>query len=135
MIFMAEGVASIIGDKGARAVMRQAGQRAATNLLEALPLMVQVDEAIRRAGPVMEALGFVGETELVDTNRMVIRGNFIAQKLTDLQLATDRHPAYYFLFGLFEGLVVVLSRARVAFVQHDIDTDREIWMLQLPEQT
>jgi hypothetical protein len=53
MIFMAEGVASIIGDKGARAVMRQAGQRAAVNLLEALPLQVQVDD---RGGSVDPAI-------------------------------------------------------------------------------
>lgn len=49
LIFMADGVAETLGDKGARATLRLAGPRAAVSLLEALPLHLEVDEAIARA--------------------------------------------------------------------------------------
>ncbi len=133
MIYMAEGVASIIGDNGARAAMRQAGHSAAVNLLEALPLELPVDQAVMRAGPIMQALGFVGEIELKDANHFAIRDNAIAQMLDSLHLVNVRHPARYYLFGLLEGFVHVLSKARISVVQCEVVDNCELWTIHLPQ--
>jgi hypothetical protein len=42
LVFRADGVATTIGENGARATMRLAGHRAAFNLLEELPLRLRL---------------------------------------------------------------------------------------------
>jgi hypothetical protein len=81
LVFMAEGVATTIGENGAWATMRLAGHRAAVDLLEALPLVLEVDEAIKRVGPVMVELGFVGGIAVVDDMHLVVSGNAVVSML------------------------------------------------------
>ena len=82
---MADGVASTIGDNGARATMRLAGYRAAVDLLEALPLLLSVDDAIQRAGPVMAELGFVSAVTPVDDEHVHVLQNASLGRSTDIQ--------------------------------------------------
>ncbi len=145
LIYMTDGVASVIGDKGARAVMRQAGHRAAIHLLEALPLRVSVLEAIARVGPVLQELGFVEDVRALDSNHVVVEGNLISRTLRELasgpggskqepsgQMA--RHPARYYVFGLFEGMILVLSETRIAVVRDEMLETHEVWTIQREEQ-
>jgi hypothetical protein len=130
LIFMADGVATIIGENGARATMRLAGHRAAVNLLEALPLLLEADAAIQRAGPIMQALGYVQEMTREDDSHILVRGNVIAEVLRELGLELSRHPACYYIIGLFEGFVYVLSRTHISVVRHEMRGDSELWTLQ-----
>jgi hypothetical protein len=129
LVFMADGVAATIGDMGARATMRLAGHRAAVSLLEALPLQVELEEAIRRAGPIMVELGFVGDVTRVDDRHLAVEGGVMVRLLRSLNREPLRHPACYFPIGLFEGFVNVLSKGHVSIVQHEVDGEREIWTL------
>ena len=130
LVFMAEGVATTIGENGARAMMRLAGHRAAADLLEALPLVLEVDEAIKRVGPVMVELGFVGGIAVVDDMHLVVSGNAVVSMLQRLEREPRRHPACYDAIGLFEGFVHVLSKTRVSIVHHEQRDDSETWTLQ-----
>lgn len=129
LIFMADGVATTIGANGARAAMRQAGHRAAVDLLEALPLQLEVDVAIQRVGPVMQELGFVREL-VPNGDSIIVRDDLIADELRELGLEAYRHPACYYTVGLFEGFVYVLSHARVPVARQEMTGDGELWTLQ-----
>ncbi|MCL4394116.1 MAG: hypothetical protein M1482_04805 [Chloroflexi bacterium] len=130
LVFMADGVAATIGDMGARATMRLAGHRAAVSLLEALPLELDREEAIRRAGPIMVELGFVADVTFVDERHLAVDGGVMFHLLRRLKRETQRHPACYYPIGLFEGFVNVLSKQHVSVVQHQVDGEREIWTLE-----
>jgi hypothetical protein len=129
LIFMADGVATTIGENGARATMRLAGHRAAVNLLEALPLQLQVADAIKRAGPVMAELGFVSDIAPLDDRRLAVSGNVILKTMQALGIEPKRHPACYYTIGLFEGFVHVLSKTHISIVHHEIRDGAEIWTL------
>ena len=129
LVFMADGVATTIGENGARATMRFAGHCAAVNLLEGLPLQIDVADAIKRAGPVMAELGFVSDVTQLDERHLAVRGNAMLKMMQMLGVEPNRHPACYYTIGLFEGFVHVLSKGYVSIVQHEIRDDAEIWTL------
>ena len=130
LVFMADGVAATIGDMGARATMRLAGHRAAASLLEALPLRLEPDEAIRRAGPVMAELGFLDRIERLDAANLVVHGSVIIRLLRSLQREPQTHAACYYTIGLFEGFVNVMSHERVSVVRHEIRGETEKWTIE-----
>ena len=129
LVFMADGVSTTIGANGARATMRLAGHRAAFNLLEALPLQLEVAEAIERAGLVMVELGFVDGVKRLDATHLAVSGNAVIGMIQMLGVEPSRHPACYYTIGLFEGFVHVLSRVYVSIVHHEIRDGAEIWIL------
>jgi hypothetical protein len=59
---MSEGVRALIGDKGAKAVLRDAGSKSGQKLLESLMReffsVLDKEEALRRACIILEDLGF-----------------------------------------------------------------------------
>ncbi|WP_333783952.1 hypothetical protein [Thermocrinis sp.] len=62
IVNMSEGVKALIGDKGAKAVLRYAGRQSRPKLLESLighfPEVLDKEEALRRACIILENLGF-----------------------------------------------------------------------------
>jgi hypothetical protein len=62
MVNASEGVKALIGDKGAKAVLRDAGRKSGQKLLENLMgeffSVLDKEEALRRACIILEELGF-----------------------------------------------------------------------------
>jgi hypothetical protein len=130
MVFMADGVAETLGENGARAAMRQAGHRAATNLLDALPLRVSVPDALVRACPIIEALGLASDCHPLDERHIAVKGNTLSETVRAMGMAPDRHPAGYYALGLFEGLIASLTKTRVRVVRQENHGDDEVWAVQ-----
>ena len=62
IVNMAEGIRNLIGDRGARAVMRDAGKQSGPKLLESLignfPEILSREEALKRSCAILKELGF-----------------------------------------------------------------------------
>ncbi len=99
-----------------RAKMRLAGHRAAFNLLEDLPLRLEITDAVERAGLVMVELGFVGSVSGLDATHHAVSGDVVPKIMRMLWDEPGRHPACYYTIGLFEGFVHVLSKAHVSLI-------------------
>ena len=130
LIFMAEGLAGTIGENGARAIIRQSGSRAAANFLEAIPLKVELADAIQRACTVMEELGFAKQVKLIDEKHLSVQFNVVSDTLKAMGQSAERHPAVYYVIGLFEGFVQVISEGRTKVLNHEINDQGEIWILE-----
>lgn len=109
IISMVNGLANAIGEREARAALREAGHSAAVNLLE--------------------ALGFAQSYSQVDGNHVQMQGNVISDALTALGVDADRHPARYSAYGILEGFVHV-SHERITIVGRQNNEPREVWMVQ-----
>ncbi|MBI5303931.1 MAG: hypothetical protein HY868_17475 [Chloroflexi bacterium] len=129
LVFVADGLAKDLGENGARALLRQSGHHAAINLVGEWHEQVDVAEAVAQACPVLEALGFAQQVNLLDATHVVVRGNVITAMVEQLGLPTARHPIYYYAIGLFEGLVYVISKTHVGIVRHELKDDSEVWTL------
>jgi len=64
LLFITVSLEQLIGPNGSKAVLRTAGQRAAGNLIEMLPLTLSEEEAAHRTGPILAELGFIGGMQI-----------------------------------------------------------------------
>jgi hypothetical protein len=80
IVDMSEGIKSLIGDKGARAILRDAGRQAGPKLLESLigrfPEVLDKEEALRRACTVIEVLGFAKSVKKENGNIVIEKDIF-----------------------------------------------------------
>ncbi|MFN7065262.1 MAG: hypothetical protein ACK4OF_03850 [Aquificaceae bacterium] len=128
IVNMAEGVKSLIGDKGAKAVMRDAGKQAGPRLLESLighfPEVLPKEEALRRACVILEDLGFAKSIRIED-------GKVIAEEdiFTDAILGEDliNSPVIYFFAGLVEGFVSFMSNNRVVLIAEEVQRGKIVY--------
>jgi hypothetical protein len=113
---MSEGVRTLIGDKGAKAVLRDAGRQSGPKLLESLighfPEVLNKEEAFKRACIILEDLGFAKsikkrEWECCDRRRH-LHGRYNGGKLI-------RFPGYILLCGSDRGLCFLYERPESDF--------------------
>ena len=99
LLFVTESLEQLLGQHGAKAVLRTAGQRAAVNLIEMLPLTLPEDEAARRTGAILVELGFINEMQMPAPDTVQILGNHIFEELDALGLHGTQSACYYITNG------------------------------------
>ncbi|MCS6958317.1 MAG: hypothetical protein RMK75_07700 [Aquificaceae bacterium] len=120
IVNMAEGVKNLIGDKGAKAVMRDAGKQSGPKLLESLighfPETLPKEEALRRACIILESLGFAKSIKIED--KVMVEEDIF----TDAILGEDllNSPVVYFFAGLIEGFVSFMSDGKITLVPEEV---------------
>jgi hypothetical protein len=128
LLFVTESLEQLIGPNGAKAVLRTAGQRAAVNLIEMLPLTLPEDEAIRRTGPILVELGFIGEMKTPTSDCLQVVGNHVLEELATLGLQGFQSGRYY-VIGLFEGFFKQMSGSARKIVSVEPGEGCEYWKL------
>jgi hypothetical protein len=129
LLFVAENLDLLLGQHGAQAVLRTAGQRAASNLIDMLPLTLPEDEAARRSGAILAELGFIRAFELVNENELRISGNQVLLELQSLGLDKVQCMRFY-VVGLFEGFFKQMSGSKKKVTVTEASQDFETWRLE-----
>jgi predicted hydrocarbon binding protein len=129
LLYVTESLEQLIGKNGAKAVLRVAGQRAAVNLIEMLPLTLPEDEAASRIGPILSELGFLESMEVLAPNTIKVSGNHIYEELATLNLQGTASACYY-LIGLFEGFFKQLTGSNKKITMVETKESAEFWKLE-----
>ncbi|NPA32872.1 MAG: hypothetical protein GXO04_04525 [Aquificae bacterium] len=110
-----EGVKSLIGERGAGAVLREAGRHSGPKLLESLigqlPEVLDTDRALERTLSILRELGFA--EELTKNGKEIIVKNDVFTEAIRGEVNTSS-PVVLFLAGLIEGFVQFMSGERVS---------------------
>ncbi len=114
MVELIEGVKNLIGDRGANAVLRDAGRHSGPRLLESLighlPEKYDKEKALSTACSMLEELGFAKQVEKGEGQVKIVEDIFSdAVREEDI----SRSPVVYFLIGLIEGFVQFMSDDKV----------------------
>ncbi len=128
LLYVAESLEQLIGQHGAKAVLRTAGQRAAVNLIEMLPLALPEDEAARRTGAILVELGFIEGLEMPSPDTVEIIGNHIYEELEALKLQGTQAACFY-IIGLFEGFFKQMSGSARKITSVEPGNACEFWNL------
>ncbi len=128
LLFVAEGLEQLIGQHGAQAVLRSAGQHASANLIEMLPLTLSEDEAARRSGMLLVELGFLNGLELSAAGELYVTGNHVLEEMQNIGL--DAKSVRFYVVGLFEGFFKQMSGSKKKVVSVEPGADSEIWRLE-----
>ena len=129
LLFITESLEQLLGQHGAQAVLRTAGQRASASLIEMLPLKVTEEEAVHRSGAMLVELGFIGEMKMSAPNVFQIFGNYFLNELRSLGLCGSQSGRFY-VIGLFEGFFKQLSGSNRKVVTVKADETGEYWSLE-----
>ncbi|WP_164930575.1 hypothetical protein [Aquifex aeolicus] len=109
-----EGVKNLIGERGAGAVLRDAGRHSGPKLLESLigklPEEVDKDTALKRTAAILKELGFADEINYGNGKFIIKNDVFTEAVREDVNVQT---PVVYFLAGLVEGFVQFMSNDKV----------------------
>lgn len=123
-----EGVRALIGDKGAKAVLRDAGRQAGPKLLESLigefSSVLDKEEALRRACIILEDLGFAKSIKKEDGN-VVIEEDIFTNAIMEENLSDS--PIIYFFAGLIEGFVSFMSDQKVTLVPEVVERGKIVY--------
>lgn len=131
IVNMAEGVKTLIGDKGAKAVMRDAGKQAGPKLLESLighfPEVLNREEALRRSCIILEDLGFAKSLR-IEGDKVIAQEDVF----TDAILGEDliNSPVIYFFAGLIEGFVSFMSDQKVVLLPEEVQRGKIVYRWQ-----
>jgi hypothetical protein len=128
LLFVAESLEQLLGQHGAQAVLRTAGRRAASSLIDMLPLTLPEDEAVRRSGAVLTELGFLTNLDFTEGNELRIYGNRVLEELRALGI-TGTWSVRFYVVGLFEGFYRQMSGSNRKIVSIESGQDFEIWRL------
>jgi predicted hydrocarbon binding protein len=128
LLYVAESLEQLIGQHGAKAVLRTAGQRAAVNLIEMLPLALPEDEASRRTGAILVELGFIEGFEMPSPDTVEIIGSHIYEELEALKLLGTQSACFY-MIGLFEGFFKQMSGSTKKVTSVEQGKACEFWNL------
>ena len=129
LLFITESLEQLLGQHGAQAVLRTAGQRAAVNLIEMLPLTLPENEAASRSGAILAELGFIGEMQTIAADMLQVNGNRFIEELQALGLNASQSGRFY-VIGLFEGFFKQLSGSNRKVVTVEIKENDEYWKLE-----
>uniref|UniRef100_A0A7C5SW57 Uncharacterized protein n=1 Tax=Thermocrinis ruber TaxID=75906 RepID=A0A7C5SW57_9AQUI len=123
-----EGVRALIGDKGAKAVLRDAGRKSGQKLLESLMgeffSVLDKEEALRRACIILEDLGFAKSIKKEDGN-IVIEEDIFTDAIVGENLSDS--PIIYFFEGLIEGFVSFMSDQKVTLVPEVVERGKIVY--------
>ena len=128
LLYLFESLEQLIGQNGAKAIMRTAGQRAAIDLIEMLPLTVSESEAVRRSGAVLAELGFINEIRESEPGTLQVFGNHIIEALAGLNLQNTKSGSYY-VIGLFEGFFKQMSGSPHKVISVEPGDGYETWKM------
>ena len=128
IVNMAEGVKNLIGDKGAKAVMRDAGKQAGPRLLESLighfPEVLQKEEALRRSCIILEDLGFAKSIRM-EGDKVIAEEDIFTDAIVGNDLMNS--PVIYFFAGLIEGFVSFMSHQKVVLVPEEVSRGKIVY--------
>ncbi len=128
IVDMSEGIRALIGDKGAKALLRDAGRQAGQKLLESLmgrfPEVLDKEEALRRTCMVIEVLGFAKSVKKGDGN-IVIENDIFTDVIMRENLPDS--PVIYFFEGLIEGFVSFMSDQKVTLVPEVVERGKIVY--------
>ena len=128
IVNMAEGVKNLIGDKGAKAVMRDAGKQAGPRLLESLighfPEVLQKEEALRRSCIILEDLGFAKSIRM-EGDKVIAEEDIFTDAIVGNDLMNS--PVIYFFAGPIEGFVSFMSDQKVVLVPEEVSRGKIVY--------
>jgi len=121
IVELIEGTRNLIGDKGANAVLRDAGRHSGPRLLESLighlPEVLGKEEAVRRTCMMLEELGFAKKVDKED-GIIRVREDIFSDAIRSDDI--ERSPVVYFLMGLMEGFVHFMSEQKIVLMPKEI---------------
>ena len=128
MISASEGVRTLIGDKGAKAVLRDVGRQAGLKLLENLMgeffTVLDKEEALRRACMMLEEFGFAKSIKKENGNVVleedIFTGVIMGENLSDSSVI-------YFFAGLIEGFVSFMSDQKVSLTPEVVERGKIVY--------
>jgi len=129
LLIVAKSLEQLIGQHGAQAVLRSAGQQASANLIEMLPLKLSEEDAVNRSGMLLIELGFLRKLEITDTGDLKISGNLVLELIQDLGLAGNQSMRFY-VVGLFEGFFQQMSGSKKRVIAVQSRQEYEVWRLE-----
>jgi hypothetical protein len=125
---MSEGIRALIGDKGAKAILRDAGRQAGLKLLENLTRefssVLDKEEALRKACIILEELGFAKSVKKGDGN-IVIEEDIFTEAIMEENLSDS--PIIYFFEGLIEGFVSFMSDQKVSLTPEVVERGKIVY--------
>ena len=128
IVNMSEGVKTLIGDKGAKAVLRDAGRQSGPKLLESLighfPEVLDKEEALRRACAILENLEFAQAIKKED-GKIVIEEDIFTDAIVGEDL--ENSPVIYFFEGLIEGFVSFMSDQKIVLVPEVVERGKIVY--------
>ncbi|MFZ8862404.1 MAG: hypothetical protein ACO2PP_18125 [Thermocrinis sp.] len=128
IVDMSEGVRALIGDKGAKAVLRDAGRQSGPKLLESLighfSEVLDKEEALKRTCIILEELGFAKSVKKED-GRIVIEEDVFTEAIMGGNLSDS--PVIYFFEGLIEGFVSFMSDQKVTLVPEVVERGKIVY--------
>jgi len=128
IVDMSEGIRALIGDKGAKAILRDAGRQSGPKLLESLigrfPEVLDKEEALRRTCMIIEALGFAKSVKKENGN-IVIEEDIFTKAIMGENLSDS--PVIYFFEGLIEGFVFFMSNQKVTLVLEVVERGKIVY--------
>ncbi len=128
MVELTEGVRNLIGDKGANAVLRDAGRHSGPRLLESLigslPEKYDKEKAVATSCSMLEEFGFAKKV-VVEDGSIVVEDDIFSDAVRDEDIASS--PIIYFFMGLIEGFVQFMSDDKVTLNQKDISKGKFVF--------
>jgi hypothetical protein len=126
LLCVAESLEDLLGQHGARVMLRAAGRKAAASLIEGLPLQLTADEAVSRSADLLEQLGFAERCSVDDGGNLEVSGLPINKAREEMGLTTDG-TGRYFCVGLFEGFAREMSGMPIQVDNCDPEGKEELW--------
>ncbi len=127
MVQLAEGVKNLIGERGANAVLRDAGRHSGAKLLESLigklPETVDKEEALNRTCLIMEEEGFAKSLKKEDGKIVVEEDIFSDAVEGDI----TKSPIVYFFIGLVEGFVQFMSEEKAVLKPESVEKGKFVF--------
>jgi hypothetical protein len=127
MVQLAEGVKNLIGERGANAVLRDAGRHSGAKLLESLighlPEVLDKEEALRRTCMILEEEGFAKSIRIENGNIVVEEDIFSDAVEGDI----NKSSIVYFFIGLVEGFVKFMSEDKAILKPESIEKGRFVF--------
>ncbi len=128
IVDMSEGIRALIGDNGAKALLRDAGRQAGQKLAESqmgeLSSVLDEEEALKRTCMILEELEFAKSVKKED-ERIVIEEDIFTKAIMEENLSDS--PVIYFFAGLIEGFVSFMSDQKVALVPEVVERGKIIY--------
>jgi hypothetical protein len=128
MVELTEGVRNLIGDKGANAVLRDAGRHSGPRLLESLigslPELYDKEKAIATACNMLEEFGFAKKVTS-ENGTITVEDDIFSDAIREEDI--EKSPIIYFFMGLIEGFVQFMSEDKVILSQKEVSKGKFVF--------
>ncbi len=128
MVELTEGVRNLIGDKGANAVLRDAGRHSGPRLLESLigslPEQYDKSKAVITACSMLEEFGFAKRVA-EEGGKIVVENDIFSDAIREEEIS--KSPIVYFFMGLIEGFVQFMSEEKVVLSPDSVEKGKFVF--------